>query len=62
MIETHFAWVFLTDRCAYKLKKPVQRAGLDYRTMAVRQARLSGRSDSQPQIGADRLFGHGARY
>lgn len=23
-VETHFAWVFLTDRHAYKLKKPVR--------------------------------------
>jgi hypothetical protein len=27
MVETHYSWVFLTDKCAYKLKKPVQGVG-----------------------------------
>jgi uncharacterized protein len=34
--ETHFAWVFLTKAHAYKLKKPLRRAGMDYRTLAAR--------------------------
>lgn len=34
--ETHMAWVFLTDRHAYKLKKPVQYDGSDFRTLAAR--------------------------
>jgi uncharacterized protein len=29
LIETHFAWVFLTDDCVYKLKKPIRAPGLD---------------------------------
>ena len=36
-IETHFAWVFLTARHAYKLKKPVRQAKMDYRTLASRE-------------------------
>lgn len=30
-IETHMSWVFLTDRYAYKLKKPVRAPFLDFR-------------------------------
>lgn len=37
VIETHFAWVFLTERYAYKMKKPVQHASMDYRTLAARE-------------------------
>jgi len=37
VIETHFAWVFLTDAYAYKLKKPVFRGPMDYRTIAARK-------------------------
>lgn len=36
-VETHFAWVFLTARYAYKLKKPVRHKGMDYRTLASRE-------------------------
>ena len=36
-VETHFAWVFLTARHAYKLKKPVRQARMDYRTLASRE-------------------------
>jgi uncharacterized protein len=35
-IETHFAWLFLTPRYAYKLKKPLRHAGMDYRALAAR--------------------------
>jgi len=35
-IETHMAWVFLTDHHAYKLKKPVAYAELDFTTLARR--------------------------
>lgn len=37
VIETHFAWVFLTVRHVYKMKKPVQQATMDYRTLESRQ-------------------------
>jgi aminoglycoside phosphotransferase family enzyme len=32
-IETHMSWVFLTDRHAYKLKKPVSYDFLDFSTI-----------------------------
>jgi aminoglycoside phosphotransferase family enzyme len=37
IVETHFAWVFLTERYAYKMKKPLQRASMDYATLAKRE-------------------------
>src|ERR1039458_9311839 len=37
VIETHFAWVFLTPARAYKLKKPVRYRSMDYRTLARRE-------------------------
>lgn len=36
-IETHMAWVFLTDRHVYKMKKPVHYDELDFRTPERRQ-------------------------
>ena len=36
-IETHMSWVFLTDRFAYKLKKPALNAFLDFRSLASRR-------------------------
>jgi len=35
-IETHMSWVFLTTQSAYKLKKPVKYAFLDFSTPAAR--------------------------
>lgn len=35
-IETHMAWVFLSEHCAWKLKKPVRTRHLDFRTIADR--------------------------
>ena len=35
-VETHMSWVFLTDRHAYKLKKPVRYEFLDYSTLDAR--------------------------
>jgi aminoglycoside phosphotransferase family enzyme len=37
-IETHFAWVFLTQRFAYKLKKPIRCRDVDFTTLAGRRA------------------------
>jgi uncharacterized protein len=37
-IESHMSWVFLTDRHAYKLKKPVRYPYLDYSTIEARRA------------------------
>lgn len=36
-VTTHFACVFLTDRHAWKLKRPIRWLGLDQRTVAARQ-------------------------
>lgn len=36
--ETHMAWVFLTERHVFKLKKPVRVRNADYRTAAARKA------------------------
>jgi aminoglycoside phosphotransferase family enzyme len=36
-IETHLSWVFLTDRHAYKLKKPARLPHLDYSTLEARR-------------------------
>jgi aminoglycoside phosphotransferase family enzyme/predicted kinase len=37
VIETHVSWVFLTDRFAYKLKKPVRFDFLDFSTPDLRR-------------------------
>lgn len=36
-VETHMSWVFLTERYAYKLKKPARHAFLDFSTLAARR-------------------------
>lgn len=36
-LETHMSWVFLTDRYAYKMKKPVQLPQLDFSTLPLRK-------------------------
>jgi aminoglycoside phosphotransferase family enzyme len=37
VIETHMSWVFLTERHAFKLKKPIQLPYVDYRTVERRR-------------------------
>ena len=37
-VETHFSWVFLTDRFVYKLKKPVKYDARDLRSLEARKA------------------------
>lgn len=41
-IETHMSWLFLTDRHAWKLKKPYRHAGIDYLTPAARRRSCAG--------------------
>ena len=36
-IETHFSWVFLTDRHVYKLKKPLRGEGFDFSSADARR-------------------------
>jgi aminoglycoside phosphotransferase family enzyme len=38
VVETHFAWVFLSRDFVYKLKKPIRFRGLDLTTLAARRA------------------------
>jgi aminoglycoside phosphotransferase family enzyme len=37
IMQTHMSWVFLTDRHAYKLKKPVRTSVLDFSTIDARK-------------------------
>jgi aminoglycoside phosphotransferase family enzyme len=37
IVETHFSWVFLTDRYVYKLKKPLRGDGFDFSTAPARR-------------------------
>ena len=37
VVETHMSWVFLTERHAFKLKKPVHLPYVDYRTLERRR-------------------------
>jgi aminoglycoside phosphotransferase family enzyme len=56
-IETHYSWVFLTDRYVYKLKKPLRGAGFDYSTIGARrrnaeaEVRLNRRSAPDVYLG-----------
>ena len=36
-VETHFSWVFLTDRYVYKLKKPLCGEGFDFSSADARR-------------------------
>lgn len=38
VLQTHISWLFLTDRYAYKVKKPVDFGFLDYTTLEKRRA------------------------
>ena len=57
VIETHFAWVFLAGERAYKLKKPTQLRGADWRTVAAREqacraeVRLNSRLSAPTYLG-----------
>jgi uncharacterized protein len=57
VIETHFSWVFLTERNAYKLKKPVKGDGFDFRSVearhrnAITEVRLNRRLAPDVYIG-----------
>jgi uncharacterized protein len=38
VVQTHTSWVFLTDRLAYKLKKPIRYDSIDFRALEARRA------------------------
>jgi aminoglycoside phosphotransferase family enzyme len=56
--ETHMSWVFLTDRFAYKLKKPVRYSFLDFSSLEARaffcgeEVRLNRRLAPEVYLGA----------
>jgi aminoglycoside phosphotransferase family enzyme len=56
-IETHMSWVFLTDRHAYKLKKPVSYDFLDFSALDARrfycqeEVRLNARLAAEVYLG-----------
>lgn len=51
--QTHISWVFLTDRHAYKLKKPVRFEFLDFSTVGGRKAAC------QAELELNRRWTHG---
>jgi aminoglycoside phosphotransferase family enzyme len=69
-VETHFSWVFLTDRHVFKLKKPLRGDSVDFTTVEARrrnaeaEARLNRRLAPDVYLGVVPLIlvnGHGLR-
>ena len=66
-VQTNMSWVFLTDRFAYKLKKPVRSAVLDYSTVPRRrhfceeEVRLNGRLAPKVYLGTTALTWDGTQ-
>lgn len=66
-IETHFAWLFLTETRAFKLKKALRLHGADLRSLAERERccreelRLNRRLARQTYLGVVPLVAHEAR-
>ncbi|WP_431273061.1 AAA family ATPase [Variovorax ureilyticus] len=63
VIETHISWVLLTPAYAYKVKKPVRLAFLDYATLSKRrhfcheEVRLNRRTAPSLYLGVARITG-----
>jgi len=51
--ETHASWVFLAGPWAYKVKKPVRLAFLDYSTLALRRAACGEELRVNGELGGD---------
>jgi len=51
-IETHFSWVFLTDRHVYKLKKPLRGEGFDFSSADAR------RRNAEEEVRLNRRLAH----
>ena len=51
-IETHFSWVFLTDRHVYKLKKPLRGEGFDFSSAGAR------RRNAEEEVRLNRRLAH----
>jgi aminoglycoside phosphotransferase family enzyme len=56
-IETHMSWVFLTERHAYKLKKPVHYDFLDFSTIAARHADCAAELSLNRRLAPDVYLG-----
>jgi aminoglycoside phosphotransferase family enzyme len=56
-IETHKSWVFLTDRHAWKLKKPVRFDSVDFTTLAARRANCEQEVRLNRRLAANVYFG-----
>ncbi len=54
-VQTHMSWVFLTDRRAYKLKKPVRTPVLDFSTIDRRKADCEAEVDLNRRL-APRVY------
>jgi uncharacterized protein len=52
-IETHMAFVFLTEHLAYKLKKPIRTALLDYTTVDLRHLACNTEIDLNRRLAPD---------
>jgi aminoglycoside phosphotransferase family enzyme len=67
-IETHFAWVFLAGRFAYKMKKPLKFRNFDLTTLATRRANcelevaLNRRLAPATYLGTIPLYSLGSRF
>ena len=53
IVETHMSLVFLTDRHAYKLKKPIRTAVLDYSTVEARRRACEAELELNRRLAAD---------
>jgi len=56
-VETHISWVFLTDRHAYKLKKPVKFDFLDFSTPTLRHEACEHEVRLNRRLAADIYLG-----
>ena len=56
-VETHMSWVFLLDRHAYKLKKPVRLPYLDFSTEALRRAACADEVQLNRRLARDVYLG-----
>jgi aminoglycoside phosphotransferase family enzyme len=57
VIQTHMSWVFLGEKLAWKLKKPVTTAYLDYGTIAARREHCAEELRLNRRFGSDVYLG-----
>ena len=56
-VETHFSWVFLTDRHVYKLKKRMHANGVDFTALAARRRNAEAECRLNRRLAADVYLG-----